>query len=159
VGGYTDNTGDPGANQKLSQDRATAVFTELVTLGVPAQRMSAEGYGQQYPVADNSTDSGRAQNRRIALRVTDQELVASLDERESERRRRRAGARAVAPGQQLRHAAGGPLAEPHLHQRADDVAHHVLQEGRRLDAVDEQRRLVAEAALEDATHRPARRLP
>ena len=71
VGGYTDNTGDPGANQKLSQDRATAVFTELVTLGVPAQRMSAEGYGQQYPVADNSTDSGRAQNRRIALRVTD----------------------------------------------------------------------------------------
>ena len=71
VGGYTDNTGDPGANQKLSQDRATAVFTELVTLGVPAQRMSAEGYGQQYPVADNGTESGRAQNRRIALRVTD----------------------------------------------------------------------------------------
>jgi len=71
VGGYTDNTGDPGANQKLSQDRANSVFTVLVALGVPASRMSAEGYGQQYPVADNSTESGRAQNRRIALRVTD----------------------------------------------------------------------------------------
>jgi outer membrane protein OmpA-like peptidoglycan-associated protein len=71
VGGYTDNTGDPGANQKLSQDRANAVFTVLVALGVPATRMSAEGYGQQYPVADNSTENGRAQNRRIALRVTD----------------------------------------------------------------------------------------
>lgn len=71
VGGYTDNTGDPAANQKLSQDRANAVVLELVNLGIPAARMSAEGYGQQYPVADNSTDSGRAQNRRIALRVTD----------------------------------------------------------------------------------------
>ena len=71
VGGYTDNTGDANANQKLSQDRATAVMTELVALGIPAIRLSAEGYGEQYPVADNSTDSGRAQNRRIALRVTD----------------------------------------------------------------------------------------
>jgi outer membrane protein OmpA-like peptidoglycan-associated protein len=71
VGGYTDNTGDPSANQKLSQDRATAVVTELVALGIPAVRMSAEGYGQQYPVADNSTENGRSQNRRIALRVTD----------------------------------------------------------------------------------------
>jgi OmpA-OmpF porin, OOP family len=71
VGGYTDNTGDANANQKLSQDRSTAVVTELVALGIPAIRLSAEGYGEQYPVADNSTDSGRAQNRRIALRVTD----------------------------------------------------------------------------------------
>jgi outer membrane protein OmpA-like peptidoglycan-associated protein len=70
VGGYTDNTGDPAANQKLSQDRATVVVTELVRLGIPAERLSAEGYGQQYPVADNSTEEGRAQNRRIAMRVT-----------------------------------------------------------------------------------------
>ena len=71
VGGYTDNTGDAAANQKLSQDRATAVVTELIALGVPTTRLSAEGYGEQYPVADNATEAGRAQNRRIALRVTD----------------------------------------------------------------------------------------
>jgi outer membrane protein OmpA-like peptidoglycan-associated protein len=71
IGGYTDNTGDPDANLKLSQDRATNVMNQLVVLGVAADRLSAEGYGQQYPVADNSTDAGRQQNRRIAMRVTE----------------------------------------------------------------------------------------
>jgi outer membrane protein OmpA-like peptidoglycan-associated protein len=71
VGGYTDNVGDPAANMKLSQDRATNVMTELVVLGVAADRLSAEGYGEQNPVADNSTEAGRQQNRRIALRVTE----------------------------------------------------------------------------------------
>ena len=45
-------------------------MNELIILGVPAERLSAEGYGQQFPIADNSTDAGRQQNRRIALRVT-----------------------------------------------------------------------------------------
>ncbi len=71
IGGYTDNTGDPAANLKLSQDRATNVMNELVVLGVASDRLSAEGYGEQNPVADNSTDAGRQQNRRIALRVTE----------------------------------------------------------------------------------------
>ena len=71
IGGYTDNTGDPDANLKLSQDRATNVMNQLIVLGVAADRLSAEGYGQQYPVADNATDAGRQQNRRIAMRVTD----------------------------------------------------------------------------------------
>jgi outer membrane protein OmpA-like peptidoglycan-associated protein len=71
IGGYTDNTGDPSSNLKLSQDRATAVVNELVVLGVAPERMNAEGYGAQYPVADNSTEQGRQQNRRIALRVTE----------------------------------------------------------------------------------------
>jgi len=71
IGGYTDNTGDPDANLKLSQDRATNVMNELIILGVPSGRLSAEGYGQQFPVADNSTDAGRQENRRIALRVTE----------------------------------------------------------------------------------------
>ncbi len=71
IGGYTDNTGDPASNLQLSQDRATAVVNELVVLGVASDRMTAEGYGQQHPVADNATDAGRQQNRRIALRVTD----------------------------------------------------------------------------------------
>jgi OmpA-OmpF porin, OOP family len=71
IGGYTDNTGDPDSNLKLSQDRATNVMNELVVLGVTSDRLTAEGYGQQHPVADNSTDAGRQQNRRIAFRVTE----------------------------------------------------------------------------------------
>ena len=70
IGGYTDNTGSPEANMKLSQDRAASVRDELVRLGVAPGRVAAEGYGQQHPVADNSTEEGRAQNRRIALQVT-----------------------------------------------------------------------------------------
>ncbi|MGH7584677.1 MAG: OmpA family protein [Gemmatimonadales bacterium] len=70
IGGYTDNTGDDAANLKLSQDRASAVERELVTRGAADDRIEAEGYGEQHPVADNSTEEGRAKNRRIALRVT-----------------------------------------------------------------------------------------
>src|SRR4029434_3190320 len=71
IGGYTDNVGDPASNLKLSQDRATNVAAALVALGVSSDRLSAEGFGEQFPVADNSTDAGRQQNRRIALRVTE----------------------------------------------------------------------------------------
>lgn len=70
LGGYTDNTGDPQANLKLSQQRADTVMADLVKLGVDASRLEAEGYGQEHPVADNSTEEGRAQNRRIDMRVT-----------------------------------------------------------------------------------------
>jgi outer membrane protein OmpA-like peptidoglycan-associated protein len=70
IGGYTDNTGDAAANVRLSQDRADAVRRELEVLGIPPTRLAAEGYGSQHPVADNSTETGRAKNRRIALRVT-----------------------------------------------------------------------------------------
>jgi outer membrane protein OmpA-like peptidoglycan-associated protein len=70
VGGYTDNTGDPAANQVLSEQRATSVRQALVGLGIAANRLEAEGYGERHPVADNLTEEGRAQNRRIALRVT-----------------------------------------------------------------------------------------
>lgn len=70
LGGYTDNTGDPQANLKLSQQRADTVKADLVKLGIDASRLEAEGYGQEHPVADNSTEEGRAQNRRIDMRVT-----------------------------------------------------------------------------------------
>src|SRR5262245_2850164 len=71
IGGYTDNVGDPASNLKLSQDRATNVAAAIVAVGVSPDRLSAEGFGEQFPVADNSTDAGRQQNRRIALRVTE----------------------------------------------------------------------------------------
>jgi OOP family OmpA-OmpF porin len=70
IGGYTDNQGDAAANLKLSQDRADNVMHEIVALGVDPTRMDAKGYGEDHPVADNSTEAGRAQNRRISLRVT-----------------------------------------------------------------------------------------
>jgi len=70
LGGYTDNVGDPQANLRLSQQRAEAVMADLVKLGIDAKRLQAEGYGQEHPVADNSTEEGRAKNRRIDLRVT-----------------------------------------------------------------------------------------
>ena len=72
IGGYTDNTGDADANVKLSQDRAANVVTQLTSLGVAPGRLTAKGYGDQHPVADNNTDVGRAQNRRIAIRITEQ---------------------------------------------------------------------------------------
>jgi OmpA-OmpF porin, OOP family len=71
VGGYTDNTGKEPANVKLSQQRAEAVVAHLVTAGVDKARLAPEGYGSQFPVADNATEEGRAQNRRISVRVTE----------------------------------------------------------------------------------------
>lgn len=71
IGGYTDNTGSAEANMKVSTERANAAMKELVALGISADRLSAEGYGQEHPIADNATEEGRAQNRRIDVRVTE----------------------------------------------------------------------------------------
>jgi K(+)-stimulated pyrophosphate-energized sodium pump len=70
IGGYTDNSGDPAANLRLSQARADSVMNELRTMGVGGDRLEAEGYGDQHPIADNATADGRAKNRRVAVRVT-----------------------------------------------------------------------------------------
>ncbi|HEY4212473.1 MAG TPA: OmpA family protein [Steroidobacteraceae bacterium] len=67
VEGHTDNVGTPQANQTLSQSRAQAVVTAVTRAGIAASRLTAIGYGQTKPVADNSTDAGRAQNRRVDL--------------------------------------------------------------------------------------------
>jgi OmpA-OmpF porin, OOP family len=70
VGGYTDNVGNPANNMKLSAARAKTVADELAKLGIAAARLVPEGYGDTHPVGDNTTEAGRAANRRIALRVT-----------------------------------------------------------------------------------------
>ncbi|MFN3868477.1 MAG: OmpA family protein, partial [Hyphomicrobiaceae bacterium] len=69
IGGYTDNVGNPDNNLKLSDDRAKAVMAALIAQGIAADRVAAEGYGEQHPVADNATPEGRAKNRRTALSV------------------------------------------------------------------------------------------
>jgi outer membrane protein OmpA-like peptidoglycan-associated protein len=72
VAGHTDNTGRRATNLRLSQERAHAVRGYLVRKGVPAEQVTARGYGPDQPVGDNATAAGRAQNRRVELKRTDQ---------------------------------------------------------------------------------------
>ena len=69
VGGHTDAKGRAEMNQELSQERADAVRTALIAAGVDATRITAKGYGEDVPVATNNSESGRAKNRRIEIRV------------------------------------------------------------------------------------------
>ena len=71
ISGFTDNTGDPKANLKLSTDRAYNVMNELINLGVAKNRLSSEGWGGMYPITENDTEEGRQKNRRIAIRVVE----------------------------------------------------------------------------------------
>ena len=70
VGGHTDSTGEEVANVALSQARAEAVMTHLVSEGFPGEAVTAKGYGSAAPIADNATRDGRARNRRIELKVS-----------------------------------------------------------------------------------------
>jgi OOP family OmpA-OmpF porin len=67
VQGHTDSQGTDAYNLKLSERRANAVYRYLVAGGIAPDRMVVEGFGESQPVADNSTESGRAQNRRVEL--------------------------------------------------------------------------------------------
>jgi len=71
IGGFSDNSGNSALNLKLSQDRANAVMGKLIALGISPDRLEAQGYGEQFPVADNSTAEGRARNRRASIRLTE----------------------------------------------------------------------------------------
>lgn len=65
VEGHTDNTGSAAGNQTLSEARSQAIVAKLVEMGISADRLTASGKGQSSPIADNSTDEGRAKNRRV----------------------------------------------------------------------------------------------
>ncbi len=67
VEGHTDNQGNAAANQGLSEKRAQAVVVWLTAHGVAAARLTAKGFGQTKPVAENGTEEGRAKNRRVEL--------------------------------------------------------------------------------------------
>jgi OOP family OmpA-OmpF porin len=69
ISGHTDSAGEDAANQALSEKRAQAVVDYLVKAGLPASRFTAVGYGSTLPVADNESDDGKAQNRRIEFLV------------------------------------------------------------------------------------------
>lgn len=69
IAGHTDSTHSDAYNQRLSSRRAQAVLDYFVTQGIPADSLTAKGYGEATPIADNGTDEGRAQNRRVELRI------------------------------------------------------------------------------------------
>ncbi|QIG51089.1 OmpA family protein [Nordella sp. HKS 07] len=69
VGGYTDNRGSREYNQALSERRAVAVANALAGFGIARERLTAIGYGEKNPVADNNTQAGRALNRRIEIKI------------------------------------------------------------------------------------------
>ncbi|MBQ3658239.1 MAG: OmpA family protein [Bacteroidales bacterium] len=67
ISGHTDSSGNPEKNMTLSKERADAVKNYLIIHGIPGHRLTAEGYGDTRPVADNKTTKGRALNRRVEL--------------------------------------------------------------------------------------------
>jgi outer membrane protein OmpA-like peptidoglycan-associated protein len=69
VSGHTDSVGSDAYNQTLSEQRAQSVTNYLVGKGLMRQRFEVVGMGERYPIASNETDAGRAQNRRVEIRV------------------------------------------------------------------------------------------
>ena len=81
VYGHTDNVGSAEANKKVSTQRAQAVAKYLNGKGIKNDRMVAEGLSYDFPVADNSTEEGRAQNRRVELYITaNEQMVKAAEE-------------------------------------------------------------------------------
>jgi OOP family OmpA-OmpF porin len=69
ITGYTDNVGGTDSNSALSQQRAAAVRDHLISLGADPQKFQISGAGEAHPIADNSTEEGRAKNRRVEVAV------------------------------------------------------------------------------------------
>lgn len=70
IKGYTDSTGSAATNERLSENRAAAVKSELVTAGLVSTEMHIQGMGPNNPIASNQSASGRQQNRRVEIEVT-----------------------------------------------------------------------------------------
>ncbi len=73
IEGHTDNRGAAAMNKKLSQDRAESVMAWLVQHGIEQPRLEAHGYGMEKPIDNNSTDAGRAANRRVEFKIVEEE--------------------------------------------------------------------------------------
>lgn len=67
IEGHTDNVGTAASNKTLSEQRAKAVLDAVVKQGIAADRMSAVGWGQERPIADNRSEDGKAKNRRVEI--------------------------------------------------------------------------------------------
>jgi len=71
VEGHTDSRGDAEANLLLSEQRAQAVREALISLGVASERVTALGMGEDFPIASNEDEAGRARNRRVDVILLD----------------------------------------------------------------------------------------
>jgi len=71
ISGHTDSVGDASYNQRLSRDRANAVKQYFIQKGIGSDRIQAIGKGESTPIADNKSEAGRAQNRRIEIQFAD----------------------------------------------------------------------------------------
>ncbi|WP_336315824.1 OmpA family protein [Stutzerimonas stutzeri] len=71
IEGYSDSRGDPQANLELSRARAQTVADLLISLGIEAGRVEVRGYGERFPIAENASARGRAQNRRVEILFSD----------------------------------------------------------------------------------------
>ena len=78
IEGYTDSTGSAEFNQALSEKRAAAVRDYLLSQGLDAGTLSAQGFGMSNPVADNSTAQGRQKNRRVEIVVSGEVIGAQI---------------------------------------------------------------------------------
>jgi len=72
IEGHSDSVGDADTNLEISQKRADAVLEALVSLGVEAERVTTQGMGEDFPIASNETEEGRAQNRRVDVILLDE---------------------------------------------------------------------------------------
>lgn len=75
IRGYTDNVGRPESNLLLSKKRAQAVMKYFISKGVDSGRLNANGYGEKFPVTDNTTAVGRGMNRRVEFIVSYEEIT------------------------------------------------------------------------------------
>lgn len=77
IEGFTDSRGSDDYNQQLSDKRASAVRSALINMGIEAERITAKGYGESFPVANNSNSTGRQLNRRVEIIVSDEKGAIS----------------------------------------------------------------------------------
>lgn len=78
IEGHTDNTGKYEKNLELSKERALSVYNYFVSNGINKSRLLSNGYSSDYPIADNTTETGRALNRRVAIILISDENVKML---------------------------------------------------------------------------------
>jgi OOP family OmpA-OmpF porin len=91
IGGHTDAQGGETMNLNLSQARADAVLNGLLARGILTSNLSAQGYGESQPIADNETEAGREENRRIEFRLLSAAEVTGIAATADDQPRTRAG--------------------------------------------------------------------